>query len=328
MGIFGGILDSFTGGLGSSLLGLGSAQVSNAQSAKAAQKANQFSAAESLKSRNFNAEQSNISRDFNAGQAQIDRDYQERMSNTSYQRAVGDLGRAGLNPMLSVMHQGASTPSGASASSSPASSNPARGAMAQTFGAAPNNAMNTKAIEEANSRIGLNNAAAAKNNAEAASLPGYRQAQVGLAGAQENQAQTSASKQYQEIKNLQQEVILKQAEVLKTLSGNALDNANASLARAREALTGNEANALDARAALNRVEANLAPIYARTNQIEGQVKQGHIAESQENSKYYNEHPWAKAAEKWLGMGSSFLSGAKDAATTAAGVTYANRRRRP
>lgn len=42
-------------------------------------------------------------------------EFQERMSNTSYQRGVEDIKKAGLNPGLMYQHAGASTPGGTSA---------------------------------------------------------------------------------------------------------------------------------------------------------------------------------------------------------------------
>jgi hypothetical protein len=53
---------------------------------------------------------------FNAAEAQKNRDWQERMSNTSYQRAVGDMKKAGINPILAAQNGGANTGSGATAS--------------------------------------------------------------------------------------------------------------------------------------------------------------------------------------------------------------------
>lgn len=56
--------------------------------------------------------------DFEAEQARINRDWQEMMDNTRYQRAVEDMRKAGINPLLGFFNGSgaASTPSGATAS--------------------------------------------------------------------------------------------------------------------------------------------------------------------------------------------------------------------
>ena len=55
-------------------------------------------------------------RAFNAAEAQKQRDFEERLANSSYQRAIADLKASGLNPVLAYENGGAMTPSGSSAS--------------------------------------------------------------------------------------------------------------------------------------------------------------------------------------------------------------------
>lgn len=64
----------------------------------------------------FNAAEGAKSREFNAVEAQKNRDFQDTMSSTAYRRGMADMKAAGLNPILAYQRGGASSPTGASAS--------------------------------------------------------------------------------------------------------------------------------------------------------------------------------------------------------------------
>lgn len=105
-----------------------SVESTNNMSAEQAALNRDFNASEAAKAREFNSAEAVKNRAFQDTQFAYAKEYAHNMANTSYQRAVGDMRAAGLNPMLAYSQGGAPSPSigppsGATASSSPASSN-------------------------------------------------------------------------------------------------------------------------------------------------------------------------------------------------------------
>lgn len=89
----------------------------------------------------YNHIENSVAMNYNSAEALANREWQEHMSNTAYQRAVEDMRKAGLNPILAFANGGASTPGGSAGTISGASMGLASGSalgVSRSGGFVPN----------------------------------------------------------------------------------------------------------------------------------------------------------------------------------------------
>jgi hypothetical protein len=110
--------------------------------------------------------------------AQDQMNFQERMSNTAYQRAMADMKKAGINPIMVSKLGGASTPTGAMAGTPDMSQIGSR-AM-QRLATARQMQLTDAQTEVQNSQVGVNESTTAKNYADMI----YKEAQTKNIGMQ------------------------------------------------------------------------------------------------------------------------------------------------
>lgn len=152
-----------------------------------------------------------------ARQARANRDFQERMSNTSYQRAVSDMKKAGINPMLAAKVGGASTPAGAVAQVADYGQSYSEGRKVDL-----QRELNKAQVKATNEQANLYSAQSAKARAETITemtRPDLSRAQTSAALSSAGQADQAVqeskqrvSKMLSEIENIKADTLVKSAE--------------------------------------------------------------------------------------------------------------------
>lgn len=173
---------------------------------------------EAILAREFNSAEAAKNRDFQAGMFQSAQDYNTTMANTAYQRAVGDMRAAGLNPMLAYSQGGAPAPTMSAPSGSAASGPQANGATASTANSVRLQSSAIAGLNSAAASLQLSNLAKQGENIDADTkvkeATAHRESNSAVQIAAETEATVTGRipKLREEIKNIQADTVNKDAQ--------------------------------------------------------------------------------------------------------------------
>lgn len=197
----------------------------------------------------FNAQEAEKTREFQLNTWNLQTNWSEQMANTQYQRAVGDLRAAGLNPMLAYSQGGAPMP---------------------TSSGAPQGATASSSVfprQESTAIAGLNAAATALQLQNMQKQGDNIDADTALKQAQAGRETASAGELNQRVNNLRQDMEEQQyrmanirQDTMNKFQRQELLEAETELTRLKQRLTTGEIGFVDARERYTRVLSRLASL--------------------------------------------------------------------
>lgn len=266
---FAGVAGSIIGGL----FGSSDTDKRNQANLEMMREQNVFNADQANINRAFVSDEANIARLFSAHQADVARGWQAYMSNTQYQRAVGDLQRAGLNPMLAYTQGGAS----AGPISSGGSVNQASSSAASSAGMIPQMGKAALAAQLAQSAVTVGNLVKQGANIEADTALKAAQA--------ERETASAGNLKYQSDRIVQGEIPKLRAEIIEVERRGLVHTAEYELKGAISNLT--KMQAMVASGQISQVEANTV-----LTKLETALKMLDIPEKQAMSEKFKTE-WGK-----------------------------------
>lgn len=237
--------------IGSSLMGQRGARETNEANAEIAREQMAWNSFEADKSRLFNAEQAAKQMDFQEAHIHSQRAWSENMANSAYQRAVGDLQKAGLNPMLAYSQGGAPTP----ATSAPGGA--AGSGTAASYHSLPNRQNVAQAgLASAAQALQLQNMAKQGENIDADTA--LKREQAGMTGASANKIKYETERIITgEIPKLRKEIDWITKQEVNSEDRRLLDQAHTELAKMQKHVEEGRIGYVEAQSALAKIETEL-----------------------------------------------------------------------